>query len=214
MPSADEIYATMPEAPAGLASPDGMPRHRLTVRDVWKMVEAGVLAEDDRVELWGGQLIEMSAKQARHEWIKDALNEYLSHRLYKRFHVSVETTIYLSRTVFIEPDICIRRRGLHSTDVRGPDLLLSIEVADTSYRTDTTTKPTIYASHDAPLLWIVDARDGWAPEVLERRTPTDVGYADERTFGLDDALTLPFATDVSFTLREVLYGDAGEPEPS
>lgn len=211
--NADAVYAAMPEAPAGLGAPDGASRRKLTVRDVWRMIDAEVLAEDDRVELWGGELIEMSAKQVRHEWIKNALAEYLIVHLYKRFQVAVESTIYLSRTVFVEPDLSIWKRGLFSTDVRGPDLLLAIEVADTSYGTDMTTKPTLYAAHDAPLLWIVDAREGRTPEIIARTEPTDVGYANERRFGLEDTVTLPFAPDLSFTLRDVLYADEDSIEP-
>jgi Uma2 family endonuclease len=119
--------------------------------------------------------------------------------------MSVETTVYLDKSTFIEPDFIVRRKGKRSTEVRAPDLLLAIEVTDSSYRTDRKAKPLLYAAHGAPLLWVIDARDGFEPQTHVYSQPTPAGYASVVDRGLDEILELPFAPDVSFSLRSILY---------
>ena len=205
MATLDEIYATMPEAPAGLPSPDGLSRHKLTVRDVWRMVDAGVLAEDDRVELWEGQLVAMSSKLDRHEWVKNALISVLNVRLYRRFTIAVESSLFLSDHTFVEPDIAVIDRGRRTTSVRGPEIHLAIEVGDSTFRTDLNAKAPLYALHGAPLLWVVDARETGGLVTHVHRQSKDGAWVEVEPCGPDIPLTLPFAPDVSFTLNEVLF---------
>jgi hypothetical protein len=67
----DDIYAT------DVLSRYQVPRHRLTVRDYHRLAGAGVLGEDDRVELLEGQLVDMAAIGPRHALAVDALTELL-----------------------------------------------------------------------------------------------------------------------------------------
>jgi Uma2 family endonuclease len=95
-----------------------------------------------------------------------------------------ETTIELSETTFVEPDLVVYRKGLGLRDVRGPDILLAVEVADTSLAYDLGAKARLYAIHGVTELWVVDARErttavhtgpgpgGWGR--VEEKAPGDV----------------------------------------
>ena len=88
-----------------------------------------------------------------------------------------ESSIYLSEKTFVEPDLCIFREELKSHDVKGSDLLLVIEVADSSLTFDRGTKALLYASHGVRELWVVDA----ATKVTSVHTgPTGVGWTNVR----------------------------------
>lgn len=122
------------------------------------MVETGVLHENDRVELLGGELVPMSPKEYFHERMKAALIYFLVRGLPDAFRAIPETTFYLSDDTFIEPDFVIfpKERGLKG--LKGPEAALAIEIAVTSLSYDLKRKPRIYAHFRIPELWVVDAK--------------------------------------------------------
>jgi Uma2 family endonuclease len=69
----------------------------------------------------------------------------------------VGTTIYLSADTFVEPDLVIYPRGVKLEEVKGPDILLAIEVAATSLAYDRGLKARLYARHGVNELWVIDA---------------------------------------------------------
>ena len=90
---------------------EGLPRRRFTVAEVEAMVEAGIMDEDERIELIGGELVPMSPKGNQHEVIKTAL----LHRWYRRtpegFLLTPETTFRLSADTYLEPDFVVYPRA-------------------------------------------------------------------------------------------------------
>ncbi|MFM2443221.1 MAG: hypothetical protein RJB09_407, partial [Pseudomonadota bacterium] len=94
------------------------------------MVEVGLIEEDERLELLGGELVPMSPKGYFHERVKLALIEFFITNRPERFRIIPETTFRLSDDTFIEPDFLVFPASVSLRDLKGPDAVLAIEVAD------------------------------------------------------------------------------------
>ncbi|MGO9172579.1 MAG: Uma2 family endonuclease [Rhodomicrobium sp.] len=82
---------------------EGLPRRRFTVAEIEAMVAAGILDEDERIELIGGEVVPMAANGNYHEAVKIALTRCCSKRISDDFIVAQETTFRLSADTFLEP---------------------------------------------------------------------------------------------------------------
>jgi Uma2 family endonuclease len=122
------------------------------------MVAAGIVDEDERFELIGGEAVPMSPKGARHELVKMVVNRHLVLTAPQDLSVIPETTLWLDDTTFVVPDFCIFPATIAPGDLRGADVLLAIEIADASLAYDTGRKIGIYAAHGFAEVWVVDAR--------------------------------------------------------
>ena len=125
-----------------------VPRHRLTLDEYHRLGEAGILGEDDRVELLEGQLVDMSPIGPRHALAVDALTELLVVAVAGRAGVRVQNPIVLDDATEPQPDIVLVRRpwrGYPTSHPRPGDIFLVIEVADTSRETDLGAKLELYA---------------------------------------------------------------------
>jgi Uma2 family endonuclease len=159
--------------------------HRFTVEEYRRMGEAGILADDDRVELIDGEIIEMSPIGSRHAACVNKLTRLLVQQVGERAIVSVQNPVEVADNSEPQPDLTLLRSRPDFYAERHPlsgDVLLMIEVADTSLRFDLTVKAPLYARTGVPELWIVDLsrervhvfrdREGGAyrtAEIVERR---------------------------------------------
>lgn len=154
-----------------------VPRHRLTVDEYHRLGEAGVLDDDDRVELLEGQLVDMSPIGPRHALAVDALNELLLIAVAGRAGVRVQNPIELDGSTEPQPDLALVRRPWRGYPARHPqpeDIFLLVEVADTSLEIDRGAKLELYARADIPEFWLVDlATNG----VFVYRNPTGGQYS-------------------------------------
>jgi putative restriction endonuclease len=129
----------------------------LTADEVLRMVEAGILSEDEPVELLHGALTAVSPKSPAHEAVKTRLQTWLWRGAAEgTYLVRVEAPLVVpDRTSLPEPDLAVVAVGEYTT--RHPTAaLLVIEVAASSLQTDTTLKPALYAAARVPELWVVD----------------------------------------------------------
>ena len=144
------------------------------------MAEAGVLGEDDRVELIRGEIVEMSPIGDRHAAFVDNLNRLLVRRLPDEVIVRVQGPVALADDTEPQPDFTVlRRRDVPYKDREAwaEDAVLVIEVADSSLAYDRTTKRRLYAEAGIPEYWVVDC----TAEVVEvNRARTADGYRDVR----------------------------------
>jgi Uma2 family endonuclease len=136
---------------------EGLPRRAWTVAEIEAMVRAGIIDEHERFELLGGEVVPMSPKGARHEWVKIVLNRHLQQSVGREFWIAPETTLRLDPKSFVEPDFCIWPSSIMPGDMRGYDVLLAVEVADTSLAFDRGRKIGIYAAYGIGEVWVVDA---------------------------------------------------------
>lgn len=136
-----------------------MPKHIFTVEEYDQMVATGILTEDDRVELIEGEIIEMAAIGKRHASCVDLLAETLTEQSNRRFIVRVQNPVQINDLSEPEPDIAllVRREDFYRRQTPRPeDVLLVIEVADSSLEHDRRTKLPAYAHAAIPEFWLVN----------------------------------------------------------
>lgn len=153
-------------------------RHRLSVDDYHKMGEAGVFAPNARVELIGGEVLEMAPIGTRHASTVKRIAELLYASVGERATVSVQDPIRLGEHDEPEPDLALltRRSDFYRTDPpTAADTLLIIEVAESSARYDREIKVPLYARHGIPEVWLVDLESNC---VRFFRQPRGDAYAD------------------------------------
>ena len=183
--------------PRSTRAAEGLPRRRFTVAEVEAMVAAGVMDEDERVELIGGEFVPMSPKGSRHEVLKIKLNRLWGRVAPDPFEFAQETTFRLSLDTYLEPDFVVYDRATGLTGIKGDNVLLVVEVADSSRRYDLGRKAKLYASFGVRELWVIDAVKMFTRQF---RSPTEKGFAETRDFAASEELTPAFAPS-EFALR-------------
>ena len=176
---------------------EGLPRRRFTVAEVEAMVAAGVMEEDERVELIGGELVPMSPKGNQHEVVKAALLQRWYRVSPDAFGLVPETTFRLSEDTYLEPDVVIYPRASGIRGLSANTVLLVVEIADSSLRYDTGRKAALYASFGIRELWVVDAVQ--LTTRMFRESAAD-GYRSAQDFGPAERLVPVVAPEV-FALR-------------
>ncbi|MGO9475650.1 MAG: Uma2 family endonuclease [Rhodomicrobium sp.] len=179
---------------------EGLPRRRFTVAEIEAMVAAGILDEDEHIELIGGEVVPMAAKGNRHEVVKIALNRYCSKRISDDFILAQETTFRLSADTFLEPDFIFFGMQTKLKELSAGNVHLAVEVADTSFSYDIGRKAALYASFGIAELWVIHAV---RLETRIHRMPSLTGYQDLIDLASDQALVPAFAPELAVTLCEL-----------
>ncbi|MDM7323431.1 MAG: Uma2 family endonuclease [Thermus sp.] len=152
-----------------------MLRYRFTAEDFHRMAEAGILPEDARVELLEGEIVNMSPIGKRHAYALNALVDLLS-PLVGQAVLSVQNPLVLGPATEVYPDLALLkppRTRYRDRLPQGEDVLLLVEVADTSLAYDLEVKLPLYAKAGIPEVWVVDlTRD----RLLVFRKPAEGGY--------------------------------------
>lgn len=164
------------------------PKHAFTVEEYHRMAEAGVFTEDDRVELIEGEVLEMAAIGRRHAGCVNRLTRLFTKGVGDRAVVSVQNPIQVGELSEPEPDLTLARPrdDFYSAGHPAPeDILLLVEVTDTSHRYDEV-KIAVYARHGIPEVWQVDVED---EAVTVYREPSLEGYRSARTIRRSDSLS-------------------------
>ena len=138
---------------------------------VHALVQAGVMEEDERVELIGGELVPMSPKGNRHEVVKPAVLERWYRASPDDCTLTTETTFRLSEDTYLESDVVIYERADGLAGLTGANVLLVVEIADSSLRYDTGRKAALHATLGVRELWAIDAI-GLRLHVFRQPSPT------------------------------------------
>jgi Uma2 family endonuclease len=134
-------------------------RHRFSVEAYYRMAECGILPRDARVELLDGEIVEMAPIGDRHAACVDWLTHALATAVARRAIVRVQNPIRLGPRSEPQPDLALLRYrdDFYRAGHPGPsDVLLVIEVGDTSVDFDREVKTPLYAAAGIPEVWIVD----------------------------------------------------------
>jgi Uma2 family endonuclease len=189
---------------------EGLPRRRFTVAEVEAMAAAGVMEEDERVELIGGELVPMSPKGNQHEVVKIALLRRWYRAAPPEYDLAPETTYRLSDDTYLEPDVVVFPSALEPKDLTGSNVLLVVEIADSSRRYDMGRKAALYASFGIRDLWVIDAVKLTARVF---RQPAVGGYGEIRDFTATEQI-VPLLAPEAFALRpEELKRKTGQRKP-
>lgn len=152
-------------------------RHRFTADEYFRLGETGVLPPDARVELIEGEIVEKAAISPAHAAAVDCLGDLLRDAVARRAIVRTQNPSVLGEYSVPDPDLALvvwrddRYRHAHP---RASEVLLAIEVADTSLAFDREVKAGMYAGSGVPEVWIVDVA---SRTVTRLHSPFDGTYA-------------------------------------
>ena len=167
------------------------------------MADAGVLEPDDSVELIDGRIVEMSPENSPHRVAIAKGSEVFIRALQDLpYFVQTQSTLPLDEVNVPEPDLAVLRGVPDDVLDSEPEVVLVVEVADTSLTQDRAVKQPLYARNRIPEYWIVNLRERtvevyWEPgesEYRQRRTRSETETATprfEETLSLDVELLLP-----------------------
>jgi Uma2 family endonuclease len=180
---------------------EGLPRRRWSVAEIREMMAKGILLEDERFELIGGEVVPMSPKGVRHDIVKKALQQHWFPLITdSAVDLITETTLYISDDEFREPDFLFWPRSIPLENVSAGTALLIVEVADTSLGYDLGTKAHAYAQLSLPELWVVNAV---TLVTTIHREPGPAGFADLREAGPNELLQPQLAPDLTVRLSDL-----------
>jgi Uma2 family endonuclease len=174
-----------------------------TVDAYQRLAELGVLHEDDRVELIAGQVVEMSPIGDRHASCVRRLNRLLSRALVDVAITDVQNPVVLGEHDAPQPDLALLepRADAYPKHPRADDILLMIEVADTTVAYDRDIKMPLYARAGIPEAWLVDLS---ADRIDVHRDPVGGEYATVRSVSRGDVLTALHFPNVTFRADDIL----------
>ena len=169
--------------------PAEITRRLFDVDDYHRMAEAGILSEDDRVELIDGEIVAMTPIGPRHNASVDRATRALVRAVGDRAIVRVQGSVRLDRFREPQPDFVLLRPrdDYYASQLPGaPDILLIIEVAESSLAYDRDVKARIYADSGVPEYWLadLDGRTVWRysdPREGAYRTRTQAGRGQSIT---------------------------------
>lgn len=186
-----------------MTSSTALSRHKLSIDDYHRMGRAGILREDSRVELIEGELIDMAPIGSLHASVVSALSMFFARHVGESAIVWTQNPLRLLPNNEPQPDIALLKP--RSDRYRGAlpaaaDVLLVIEVADTTIKYDRDIKLPLYARYAIPEAWLID---------LDRRTlgiylePSGSGYRKLLHPKLHDMITPTLVSEVRVPLAEM-----------
>jgi Uma2 family endonuclease len=192
----------------GTALIDGVPYQsgapvRFTSADYYRLGEIGALAENERVELIDGEIIEMSPEGSRHSACVIRLIRFLTPRVGDAL-VGAHGSLFLPDEYRPMPDVVVLRASADEYEQAHPtheDALVVIEVSDTSLRYDRHVKSGRYAEAGIPEYWLVDlTRD----KISVHQRPVAGQYADVRVYGFGESWASPELAGLEVGVNDVL----------
>ena len=165
---------------ARVVGPQAIRRHRFTVEEYHKMGAAGIFGEDDRVELIDGEVVKMAPIGWRHAWCVNTLNMLLARLAQSRYVVSVQNPLVISEHGEPQPDLVLLGTLPPGRLPAPEDVLLVVEVSDTTLTYDKSIKLPRYAEAGIAEAWLVDLDS----ETIEVHSdPGPGGYRRTTRFG-------------------------------
>jgi Uma2 family endonuclease len=180
---------------------EGVPRLHWTLAEFERLAELGIFTEDDRIELIEGELVPMSPKGNRHEVLRDELLNWMIERLPGRgLRLSVEIGWRPGGDTYVEPDILVCPKSFKGPTVPATEVLLAIEVADSSLKFDTSTKARLYAALGIREYWVINAK---TMVTRVHREPSATGYTSLIEVSPGEMLIPTFVPSLALKLADL-----------
>ena len=174
------------------------------VAEYYRMAEAGILSEDDRVELIEGEILKMNAIGSRHAACVNRLASLLNQSIGHTAIVSIQNPVRLDDFSVPEPDIALLkwRDDFYALSLPAPaDTLLVIEVADTSIDYDQSVKVPLYARSNIPEVWLINLPE----ETIEIYSlPLNGAYQNLRQAKRGESITSQAILHLTLSVASVL----------
>ena len=178
-------------------------RGPFTVESYQRLAELGVLGENDRVELIDGQVVEMTPIGDRHASCVRRLLDWFAHHALELAIIDVQNTVVLGRRDAPQPDLALlkRRADGYPQHPRPRDILLVIEVADSTLAYDRDVKGPLYARAGIPEFWLVNLP---ADRIDVHRQPGADRYADVRAVSRGETISPLHFPNVTLATNDIL----------
>lgn len=179
-------------------------RKLFTVGEYEQMIKAGIFHEDERLELVAGEIVEMSPINVHHAACVKRLNHFFNQQLGERVIVSVQDPIRLDERSEPEPDIALLqpRTDFYIGGHPEPeDILLLVEVAESSLVYDQRVKIPLYAKGGVAEVWLVNLS---GRKIESYRQPTFEGYQVTQTYRLRDTIYPQAFPDCLLMVADIL----------
>ena len=183
--------------------PDWVARRPITVADYYKMAEAGILGADERTELIEGQIIPMAPIGSEHGGRVNTLNRLLVIACGERAVVTVQNPVRLGGWTEPQPDFAVLKPRPGDYTDRHPtaeDVLLLVEVANSSLTYDMKVKAGLYARHGVAELWVIDVK---RRSVAVHRSRVEGAYRDVFVMTGQDTLTIAAIPEITFRVSQL-----------
>ncbi len=182
------------------------PKKRLfTRKEYHAMGKAGIFEHKERVELWEGEIITMSPVGNRHMACTRRINHaFAGLNIANRAIISVQDPVVASATSEPEPDFMLLafRDDLYDFGKPRPqDVLLLVEVADSSLDYDRNVKLPRYAQAGIPEVWISNLQDDRIEAYTE---PTPKGYLSMRIYNRGDTISPTAFPDIQISVNDII----------
>lgn len=174
------------------------------VTEYYRMAEAGILSEDDRVELIEGEIVKMTPVGSRHSACVDRLNTIFNSKLMSTAIVRIQNPIHINEYSEPQPDIALlipRSDFYAEAHPTSNDVLLIVEVSDTSLEYDRRVKLPLYASALISEVWLIDILK---QRIEIHREPSKNLYQEIRYIQRGQSLSPLHFPAVSLNAEEIL----------
>jgi Uma2 family endonuclease len=169
-----------------------------------KMIAAGVVTTEDRIELIEGEMLDMAPIGAKHAAIMSRLNEVMVIGTARRANVSCAGPVQLGELSQPQPDLMLlkRRTDAYEERIPGPDdVLLLVEISDSTMAFDQGKKLRLYAAHAIVEYWVIDVANR---RMVCHREPSAQGYAQMREFKAGDSIASQAFPELIIAVQEIL----------
>ncbi|MGH2453030.1 MAG: Uma2 family endonuclease [bacterium] len=179
-------------------------KRRFTVEEYERMGQAGILSEDDRVELIEGEIIEMAPIGPPHSAVATRLNAVFVGAVGTRALVRVAEPLRLGAYSMPQPDLLLakpREDYYASGHPQAEDIILVVEIAETTLAYDRGIKVPLYARTGVPEVWLVAL-----PEEMVQvfRQPSTEGYRSVTRLKHGDIVHVQALPEVALTAEQIL----------
>jgi Uma2 family endonuclease len=184
---------------------EGLPRRAFTVDDISRMMETGIIGEDENFELIEGDLVMMAAKHIGHDGIKNRLVKELVKAAPEGL-LAVESSLQLAKDILVEPDITVIAQSVYVgprkafARPRPEDVHLVIEIAASSLAYDRGIKAQLYARHQIREFWVIDADE---LKTWVHTGPSGEAWSQVVERGAEETITAAALPGFSFRLSDI-----------
>ncbi len=181
-----------------------LPHRKFTIEEYHNFIETGVFKPEERLELWEGEFVEMSPIGKRHASCVNYLIELLRDFLGKNVIISPQNPIVLNDFSEPQPDIALLRRRedfYRSENATAKDVLIAMEIADTTLKYDRDTKFPRYAASGIEEAWLIDLEND---RVEIHSEPTEFGYSLVKILHRGQTAESSVLPEIKITIDEIL----------
>ena len=195
---------TPTKAPAQPTQTAAYETRKFTVDEYYRLAEVGILQPSERVELICGDIVLMPPIGPLHAATLEHWSSVLKEEIPRQFIVRSQNPVSLGEHLEPVPDLAIvlNRAGGYFASHPGPDeILLIIEVSDSTLAYDRTSKTNMYAEAGIPETWIMNLPEDCIEVFTE---PGDQGYAQQTIYRRGDRFSPAALADVEFAVADLL----------